>query len=327
MRENAGEHDPMADEDYYKVLGVAKNASADKIQKAYRKLARKYHPDLHADQEEKVRERAKQQFQKVQQAYDVLSDAKKRQMYDQLGPNFEQMGGGNPFGGGSNPFGGGAGGIDLSQVFGGGGGGFEDILRQMGGAGQMGPGRGRQAAPSKGRDVEQEITVPFATAVLGGQHQVSLQRNNGKVDKIDVKIPAGIDSGKKIRLRGQGQSAGGPPGDLMITVNVAPHPNYTRKGLNLHVTVPITLMEAAEGAAIDLPTPHGTVSLKVPAGTSSGKSLRLKGMGIKGISSSGDLIAVIQIMVPDEVLPDDLEVLKGLDDRWGNSATRSDLTW
>ena len=328
----------MADDDYYKVLGVSKNASADEIQKAYRKLARKYHPDLHADGEEKAREQAKQMFQKVQQAYDVLSDEKKRQMYDQLGPNFEQMGGAGPFGGGGSPFGGGgspfggASGIDLSQLFGGGGGagggrGFEDILRQMGGAGTAGGGRGPQAPPSRGSDIEQEITVPFSTAVLGGQHQLSLQRRSGKVDKIDVKIPAGIDSGKKIRLRGQGRSGAGAPGDLLITVKVAPHPNYSRKGLNLHVTVPITLMEAVAGAAIDLPTPHGTVSLKVPPGSSSGKSLRLKGMGIKEKDKSGDLIAQLQIMVPEQVSPDDLDVLKRLDENWSSSATRSALSW
>ena len=325
----------MADEDYYKVLGVSKSASADEIQKAYRKLARKYHPDLHADEEDKARERAKQQFQKVQQAYDVLSDPKKRGMYDQVGPGFEQMSG-NPFGGrggGASPFGD-AGGIDLSQIFGGsggggGGGGFEDILRQMGGGG-AGPMGGRGPAQSRrGGNVEQEITVPFAVSVLGGNHQVSFKRNNDKVEKIDVKVPAGIDSGKKIRLRGQGQAGGGngPRGDLLITVKVAPHPSYNRKGLNLHVTVPITLVEAAEGAKIDLPTPHGTVALTVPPGSSSGKSLRLKGMGIKSKDRSGDLIAVLQITLPDDVSEDDLKVIKQLDDRWSDSETRAELTW
>jgi len=325
----------MADDDYYKILGVSKSASADEIQKAYRKLARKYHPDLHADEEDKVREQAKQKFQKVQQAYDVLSDSKKRQMYDQLGPNFEQMGGANPFGGrgGGSPFGAAGEGIDISQLFGGGGGGgFEDILRQMGGgAGPMGGRgqRGRPQPPAKGSDVEQEITVPFATAVLGGQHQVSLQRRSGKVDKIDVKIPAGIESGKKIRLRGQGNESpsGGTAGDLLITVKIAQHPLYSRKGMNLSLSVPITLLEAVEGAKIDIPTPHGTVTIKVPAGTSSGKALRLKGMGIKGKDRSGDLIATLQIAVPHEFTDADIELLKQLDDSWSDASLRSELTW
>lgn len=319
----------MADDDYYKVLGVSKNASESEIQKAYRKLARKYHPDLHADAEQRERDRAKQQFQKVQQAYDVLSDPKKRGMYDQMGPGFEQMGG-SPFGGGGSPFGGGPGGIDISQIFGGGGGGgFEDILRQMGGGGMGGgPMGGGQRTPPKGRDVEQEITVPFATAILGGQHQISLQRRNGRVEKIDIKIPAGIEANKKIRLRGQGQSSGngGPRGDLMVVVKVAPHPNYFRKGLNLHVTVPISVLEAAEGAKIDLPTPHGTITVTVPAGCSSGKSLRLKGMGIKAKERSGDLIANLQIVLPDEVSPEDVDLLKQLGERW-NDSVREELAW
>lgn len=319
----------MADEDYYKTLGVSKDASADDIQKAYRKLARKFHPDLHADKEEKEREKAKQKFQKVQQAYDVLSDEKKRQMYD-MGPSFGQPGGGNPFGGGGggNPFGGGAGGIDLSQMFGGGGGGggFEDILRQMGGGGGQRGGR-QQPPPRRGSDIEKEITIPFATSVVGGQHQVSLQRTKSKVDKIDVKIPAGIESGKKIRLRGQGQSAGGPAGDLLITVKIAPHPNYARKGLNLQITIPITLREASNGATIDLPTPHGTVALKVPAGTSSGKSLRLKGMGVKATSKSGDLIAMLQIAIPNEISVSDVEKVSELSEAWDQCAVRSELTW
>lgn len=323
----------MAQDDYYKLLGVSQNASDDEIQKAYRKLARKYHPDLHADKDEKEKEKSKQQFQKVQQAYDVLGDPNKRQMYDRMGPGFEQMGGGgNPFGGaGASPFG--AGGIDLSQIFGGGAGGaggFEDIFRQMGGGGPMGgqPG-GRPQAPSKGADAQQEITIPFATAVLGGQHQVSLQRRGGKVDRIDVSIPAGIEANKKIRLRGQGNSAGngGPRGDLMITVKVAQHPNYSRKGLNLNVTVPISLIEAIEGAKIDIPTPHGTVSIKVPANTSSGKALRLKGMGIKSKGRSGDLIATLQIAVPEEITKADLELLKQLDESWSNDLLRSELAW
>jgi len=317
----------MAD-DYYQTLNVSKNASQEEIQKSYRRLARKYHPDLHADKEEKEREAAKQRFQKIQQAYDVLSDTEKRRRYDQLGPNFEQMRGGSPFGG--------AGGaeFDFSQMFGGaagpGGGsagGFEEILRQfgMGGGGASGPAPG----PTKGPDVEQRITVPFAIAILGGEHQVSYQRRTGKVQTIRVKIPAGISDGKKIRLRGQGHSGfdGGPRGDVIILVKVAAHPTYSRAGLNLNVTVPITIGEAANGAKIDLPTPHGTITVTVPPGTSSGKSLRLKGMGINTKDQKGDLIAQLQIVLPDNLSEQDLELIRKLDASWNGSSPRNELTW
>ena len=313
-------------EDYYKVLNVSKNASQDEIQKSYRRLARKYHPDLHADKEEKERESAKQQFQKIQQAYDVLSDPKKRQMYDQMGPGFEQMGG-NPFGGAGGPQ------FDFNQMFGGQGGGpggFEDILRQFG----MGAGGGRHPGtrpqpPQTGPDSTQKITVPFATAILGGEHQVSLERRSGKVENIKVKIPAGIESAQKIRLRGQGHSAfdGGPRGDLFIVVTVAPHPTYTRNGLNLKVSVPISLAEAVKGAKIDLPTPHGTITVTVPEMTSSGKSLRLKGMGIKTSKKSGDLIAQLQIVLPDDLSEEEMELIEQLEKSWAEKSPRSELTW
>ena len=315
-------------EDYYKLLGVPRSASQDEIQKSYRKQARKYHPDLHADESDKEKKRVLQQFQKIQQAYDTLSDPKKRKMYDQFGSDYEQVGGpgGNPFGGagggGGSPFGG-PGGIDLSSIFGGGGGGggggFEDMFRQMGGGGGAPP-------PSKGSDVEQEITVPFAVAVLGGKHQLGISRN-GKSEKLDVSIPAGIESGKKIRLRGQGNPGGSGPGDMLVTVKVGGHPAYARKGLNLLVDVPITILEAAQGAKVDLPTPHGTVVLTVPAGTSSGKTLRLKGMGIKTKDRSGDLLATLQVGVPPEASEQDLEVLQKLSDAWSDLESRAKLRW
>ena len=317
-------------EDYYKLLGVPRTASQDEIQKSYRKQARKYHPDLHADDSEQEKKRVLQQFQKIQQAYDTLSDPKKRKMYDQFGSEYEQMGGagGNPFGGGGGgaPFGGG-GGIDLSSIFGGGGpgaGGFEEMLRQMGGgaAGRGGP----PQPPAKGSDIEQEVTVPFAVAVLGGKHQLGISRN-GKSEKLDVSIPAGIESGKKIRLRGQGNPGAGQPGDMLVTVKVAAHPAYARKGLNLLVDVPITVLEAVQGAKIDLPTPHGTLVLTVPVGTSSGKTLRLKGMGVKTKDRSGDLLVTLQVSVPEEASEQDLEVLQKLSDAWSNLESRAKLRW
>ena len=312
-------------EDYYKLLGVSRSASTDEIQKSYRKQARKFHPDLHADKDEKEKKRVLQKFQQIQQAYETLSDPKKRKMYDQFGSSYEQMGGGgNPFGGGGNPFGG-AGGIDLSSLFGGGGGGggFEDMFRQMGGGGAPG---GQNQPPAKGSDVEQEITVPFAVAVKGGKHQLGIRRN-GKSEKLDVSIPAGIESGKKVRLRGQGNPGPGQPGDMLVTVKVAGHPVYARKGLNLLVDVPITILEAVQGAKIDLPTPHGTLVLTVPAGTSSGKTLRLKGMGIKAKDRSGDLLVTLQIGVPKETTEQDLETLKQLSETWISQDSRAKIRW
>ncbi len=312
--------------DYYDVLGVNKSATQDEIQKAYRKAARKFHPDLHADADEKEQDEAKQKFQEIQQAYDVLSDADKRQMYDQLGPDFEKMGGQNPFGGGGgNPFGG----MDFSQMFGGGGaggGGMEDILRQFG----MGAGGPQQQTrrPAKGQDVEKNITVPFNTAVKGGEHQVAFDRN-GKVETITVKIPAGIESGKKIRLRGQGAAGpgNGPSGDALIKVTVSGHPVYARSGLNLNVTVPITLLEAVQGAKIDLPTPHGIITVTVPPGTSSGKTLRLKGMGIQTQDRKGDLLAQLQIVLPREISPDDVELIEQFEGRHADFEPRDELRW
>ena len=320
----------MAD-DYYKILGVSRTASQEEIQKAYRKLARKYHPDLFADQDEKERDRAKQKFQQVQQAYDVLSEPDKRQMYDQLGPDFEKMGG-QPFGQGA-PFGA----QDFAQMFGGGRGGgmggLDDILRQFG-MGAGGAGGGARGAPppqrpAKGQDVEQEITIPFHTAVKGGEHQVSTQRDDGKIDTINFKIPAGIVSGKKIRLAGQGHpgQAGGPRGDLLVKIQVASHPSFSRSGLNLQVTLPVTLLEAAEGAKIDLPTPHGTITVTVPANSSSGRLLRLKGMGIHDKNRKGDLIAQLQIVIPDQLSDADLDRIREISAGHSGFEPRRDLIW
>lgn len=321
--------------DYYALLGVKRSASTDEIQKAYRKLARKYHPDLHADKSDREKKTAKEKFQQIQRAYDVLTDNQKRQMYDQYGPGFDAMGGGggaNPFQGGANPFGGSD--IDFSQIFGGGpkgrGGarGFEDIFRQFGGMGG-GPGPPPPPGPRRGDDIEHEITVPFHTAVKGGEHRLSFEKRSGKVETISVKIPAGIESKKKIRLRGQGRSGidGGPRGDLIIKVNVASHPHFSRSGLNLKVALPISLLEAVNGSKIELPTPHGTVSVTVPAGSNNGKILRLRGMGVKTNKASGDLMVKLQIHIPDDIPPSDQELIKQLSAFWSDPDIRSDLTW
>jgi DnaJ-class molecular chaperone len=326
-------------QDYYAALGVSRGASQDEIQKAYRKLAKKYHPDMNPDDKT-----AQKKFKEVQQAYDVLSDEKKRQLYDQFGSDFEQMGAGPgpgrqwssqvPPGWTGFDFGGGAGGgadtlppelQDLLRQFTGGGGGFE--------FGPMPTGRrrsSRRTAGQPGADVRHEVEVPFRTAVMGGEVSLRLVRPGRTTETISVKIPAGIEEGKTIRLRGQGEPSpmGGPPGDLLISVHVAPHPMYRRDGLDLVARVPVTLAEAALGAKVDVPAPQGTISLKVPPGTSSGTRLRAKGQGIKSAAgASGDLYAEISIIIPKQWDDESAELVRRLDARLKQGDVRADLAW
>jgi curved DNA-binding protein len=324
-------------EDYYKILGVDRGASSADIQKAYRKLARKYHPDVNPDDQS-----AKAKFQELQRAFDVLNDPEKRKLYDQYGSAFEQMGagaGGGPRGGRTWSAGPGGEEVDFSELFGrfGGGGGaeyegnpFGDLFGQYrrGGRGQ----RRAQPQEMRGADLATELEVPFGTAVLGGQAQISLRRDGGKVETLNVKIPAGIEDGKKIRLRGQGEGIqGGTPGDILITIHVAPHPWFTRRGNDLEVRVPVTLSEAALGAKVDVPTPKGTISLRLPAGSSSGKKLRIKGHGVAGRDgAAGDLYAEIQIVLPSPLDEQCLELIKKLDEHAATEHPqdpRKDLKW
>ncbi|REK27661.1 MAG: J domain-containing protein [Planctomycetota bacterium] len=292
--------------DYYETLGISRSASQSDIEKAYRDLARKYHPDRNPDDKS-----AKQKFQEVQTAFDVLSDAEKREMYDRYGSSFESMGGGGP-GGGSSASGtgagpGGFGGFDFSEIFGGmggggpsGPGGFEHVFRQA-------AGHGAQTRPraTRGANIQHELKIPFTTAIQGGEAQITIRRRDGRTETLAVKIPAGIADNKKIRLRGQGESSpdgSGAAGDVLITIRVSPHPCFTRNGSNLEVKVPLTVVEATRGARVDVPTPGGAVSLSVPAGTSSGTKLRIKGHGVKATGRPpGDLLAEIQIVVPKRV--------------------------
>ena len=285
--------DSMAD-DHYQVLGVSKTATAEDIRKAYREMARKYHPDLHPDDA-----RAKEQFKKVQTAFDVLNDPSKREMYDRYGSSFEGVGGGGGGGwspqGQAGPFPGGpqAGGeIDLESLF---GGGFADLF---GGGG--GGGRGRRSAALPGDDLSATISVPFKLAIDGGKTDVRIERD-GRGETISVTIPQGLPDGARMRLRGQGRpgSGGGPAGDLLLQVRVEPHPVFRREGDTMLVNLPVTLSEAIAGAKVDLPTPWGTISLRIPPGTSSGKKLRAAGMGVRHANGAkGDLIADVQIALP-----------------------------
>jgi DnaJ-class molecular chaperone len=329
-------------EDYYKTLGVAHNASPAEIQKAYYELAKKYHPDKNPGDKT-----AKKKFQQVQSAFDVLSNAEKREMYDRYGSSFETRGQGGPQAayswGGPGASYGGAGGnpedFDFSQFFGerfgeggasAGPGGFADLFKQFrrggGGGGRAAKGA---AASKKGEDLLHEIQIPFTTSVSGGEVSFGVQRPSGKVDTISVKIPPGIEDGKKIRVRGQGGPAGrgGTPGDIVLTVHIQPHALYQRRGNNLLVRVPITLGEAARGAKIDVPTPKETVSIHIPPGTSSGTKLRVKGHGVAPKNAPvGDLLAEVQIVLPKNLSAADLDALKEIDGRYAQEP-RKDLRW
>ena len=325
-------------DDYYKTLGIPRGSNADDIQKAYRKLAKKHHPDLNPDDKA-----SQKRFKEVQQAYDVLSDEKKRKMYDQFGANFEQMGqGGGPQWSGQAPPGSQQ--FDFGTSFGGAGGGplppdLQDLLRQFTGGGGFqfggeqaptGRRRGRRAPGRPGDDVRHEVEVPFHTAIQGGEVSLKLVRPGRKAETLSVRIPAGIESGKAIRLRGQGEGSldGGPPGDLLITVLVAPHPHFRRDGLDLVLKVPVTLAEAALGGAVDVPTPHGTIALKIPAGTSSGTRLRAKGQGIKRADgTAGDLYAEIMIAIPKNLDSASAASIRELDAAWKQKDPRADLEW
>ena len=289
-------------EDYYNTLGVSRSASQAEIQQAYRKLARKYHPDLNPDDAT-----AAKKFQEVQKAFEVLNDPQKRENYDRYGEAFEHAGAGGP-GGPRWTYSTSGEDIDFSQLFGGGGGmggmgGFADLFEQLGRAGSR-RGRGARAErpTARGGDIETEIEIPFQTAVTGGETVVRLARGD-QVESLTVKIPAGIEDGKKIRLRGQGQPGfhGGPAGDLLIKIRVSPHPYFQRQGQNLVVRVPLTLGEALAGAKVDVPTPYGPVSLKIPPGTSSGSKLRIREHGVtRKDGSRGDLLAEVQVVLPKD---------------------------
>jgi DnaJ-class molecular chaperone len=290
-------------EDHYQTLGVPRTASAEDIRKAYRDLARKYHPDLHPDDDA-----AKEKFKKVQAAFDVLNEPSKREMYDRYGSSFEGVGAGEQRGWGGGPFpgtggfpGGAAGGgeIDLESLFGGGG--FENIFGG-GGRSRAGGGRRRRAAQTPGEDVSARMQIPFALAIDGGKADVQVDRGGGKTETISVSIPQGLPDGARMRLRGQGLpgTGGAPAGDLLLEVGIEPHAVFRRDGDTLEVTLPITLAEAIEGAKVDLPTPWGTIALKIPPRTSGGRKLRAAGMGVRHANGSkGDLIAEVQIVLPD----------------------------
>jgi molecular chaperone DnaJ len=299
------------DKDFYKILGIAKDASDADIKKAYRKLARQYHPDTNSGDAA-----SEKKFKDISEAYSVLSDPEERQQYDAI----RAMGGGArfaPHGAGSTANGG------FEDLFGGlftGGGGrhsggfstaggippeFADLFG--GGFGGAGGPAGYQRAPQKGADRTATTSISFAGSIRGTT--IGLREPDGEV--IDVRVPAGIKDGQKVRVRGKGQYGPAGNGDLMVTVNVKPHDFYTRDGDNLRIHVPVSFPEAALGADIEVPTIDGEhVRVRVPAGTPSGRTLRVKGRGVKTSKGAGDLLVTIDVAVPKNLSKEAEEAVK-----------------
>ncbi len=281
----------------YETLGISENASADEIKKAYRKLARKYHPDINKD------ESAVEKFKEINAAYEVLSDPEKKSQYDQYG---DQMFGGQNF----HDFAQGQGqGVDLDEILRqmfGGGGGFSGGFSGFGGAQS---GFGGFGGPDL--DVQARITVPFMTAVQGGKYKINVEG-----ESFDIKIPAGIKSGETLRVRGKGKSYQGQRGDLLIKVEVAESDEYERKGDNLYKTFDVPLKEALFGGKVQVQTPEKEVSLKVPKNTKNGQKFRLKGKGIpdRKTAMRGDLYLIANVVLPD-VDTLDPEVRKVLEEK------------
>jgi curved DNA-binding protein len=297
--------------DYYKILGVNKNASQDEIKKAFRRLARKYHPDANPNDS-----KAEEKFKEIGEAYEVLKDSQKRSRYDQLGANWKQYAGagaGWPGGGGRTyTYNFGGRGFNFEDL----GSGFSDFFETFFGRGSddrfsgFDPGfstqfdRGTRTNMQKGQDMQSELSITLREAYSGTQRSLKLQRE-GKTRTVNVKIPEGIKDGGKIRVAGEGAKspAGGPAGDLYLVINIAPHNFFTRKGDDLYCEVPVTIKEAFYGAKIDIPTFSGKIMVKVPPKTQGGKTLRLKGKGIPKLRSSGfgDLYAKIKLILPEKL--------------------------
>ncbi|MCA8995903.1 MAG: J domain-containing protein [Planctomycetaceae bacterium] len=307
----------MAKQDYYQTLGVSRSATQDEIRKAFKKIARENHPDVKPDDKA-----AAQRFKDAAEAYDVLGDEEKRKKYDQFGANwkhFKDGAGPQPGGGGGyygpDPFRqGGPVDIDLQDLFGGSG--VVDLGDLLGG--MFGGGRARHRA-ARGQDVTTSIQVPFHTAAEGGNYDLTLSRG-GKTETLSVKIPAGMEDGKAIRLGGQGEPGmgGGPAGDLLVTIKVAAHPYFQRDGQNLLVEVPVSITEAALGAKIDVPTLNeGLLTMTLPPGTSSGAKLRLKGKGLPHprTGQRGDELVQIKIIPPKDLDDRSREILQEFAER------------
>jgi DnaJ-class molecular chaperone len=323
----------MAKRDYYDVLGVPRTSSADEIKSAFRKLARKFHPDA-----TKNDPKSTERFKEVQEAYEVLSDPAKRKNYDEFG---HAGVGANP-GAAGDPWeqyrraqAGGAGrswqggpGVSVED-FDVGGADFGSIFEQFfggGNRGQRGAGRSRaRVQPQRGQDIEHPVTLTFEQAARGTHLPMQINRE-GKIETIDIRIPAGVKDGSRVRVKGRGQFSDGEPGDLFIITHVTPHAYFRREGLDVHLDLPISLAEAANGAKIDVPTLDGQRTLHIPPGTSSGVKLRIKGHGIQRGDEKGDQIVITRIILPKPLDDEDRQAIDKISARHPLNP-RADVGW
>lgn len=273
----------LYEKDFYAILGVDKKAPADVIKKKYRALARELHPD-----KTKGDSALEEKFKAVSEAYDILSDAKKRAEYDEARSLFERGGFRAPQGGG------GGGGGDFSDLFGGGS--PNDIFANLFGGG------GVRRGPRKGQDLQTESSITFKEAVFGTTLELKLSLDGGKPQTITARVPAGVNDGAKIRVKGKGAPGEAGPGDLFILLHVKAHPIFSRKTENILLTLPVTFVEATLGADIKVPTLDGEeVTVRLAPGTPNGRTLRVKGRGIKKGTITGDLLATIEVQVPQKI--------------------------
>ena len=297
----------MEYKDYYKVMGVSKDATAEEIKKAFRKLAVKYHPDKNPGDK-----KAEEKFKEISEANEVLSDPVKRKKYDELGENwqqYEQQAAQNPYGQGGRSRGGGF----TSEDFGGGS--FSDFFESIfngGGAGFSGSGRGRASRPSKGHDFQTDMDITLEEAFNGGPKQISL---NGQTLKLTLK--PGIQEGQVIRLKGKGAEGnnGGPAGDLLITIHIAKHHKFELKGHDIHFDQPVDIYTAILGGKIAVQLIDKQIMMDIPAGTDSDKKFRLKGMGMRSFEKPdvrGDVYVRIQIKVPKNLNANDRQMFEQL---------------
>jgi DnaJ-class molecular chaperone len=324
---------PVEYKDYYKILGVPKDAKTEDIKKAYRKLARQHHPDLNKGAD------AERRFKEINEANEVLSDPEKRQRYDQLGPDWERYA--RRGAGGAGP--GGQGGFqwvftgqpgatgdfaDFSDF-------FRTIFGDMGGFGmgeevrRRSPNGRSRARVHAGADLESEVEITLPEAYKGTERSIDLRSAEGTTRRLNVKIPANVRDGQRIRLAGQGSpgfGTGAPAGDLYLRVRVRPHPFFRREGDDIHAELPVSLTEALLGAEVTVPTLKGRVALRIPPETQNGRVVRLAGQGMpRAGGGHGDMFVTVKVVLPQKLSEEEREAVRTIAARRGNDDVRSHL--